>query len=151
MNITSTSGAGNYPLNVWLNRFIDNQPTITSTGTGVLNLCHNNEGNLYEEQLTVQQGDCGQANITYPVNKTNHTNADWIMNITHLRQSSQSTITYYIYYRINNTGTWNSIASNTSLSEIWDYEDIGNTENETNITLLITTVDRDWETVLFIL
>ncbi|MBD3314090.1 hypothetical protein GF345_06620, partial [Candidatus Woesearchaeota archaeon] len=101
-SINITSGALNTKL--WLNNFYYAGITDESTSTS---LCVNNEGNFYEESVTVATGDCGPANITTLVNRTvfdKRFNNSFDINWTN--QSSQYDVTYTLLYT-NSTGVYN--------------------------------------------
>ncbi|MCX6707355.1 MAG: hypothetical protein NT001_04420, partial [Candidatus Woesearchaeota archaeon] len=109
IDITAASQQNN---RFWLNNFY--RGVINDNGANTL-LCVNEEGNFYEEHLTPAAGDCGQTNITNPLNRT--TIDKWFnktINVAFKGQSSLNPITYYYRYT-NISGTYD-VGSTTALN-----------------------------------
>jgi len=80
---------------VYLNNFYSQG--LNTSISNETNYCFNNEGNFYEENLTLTgNNDCGSVNLTYPIGGENITSQ--LANITWARQSSINLINYYLYY-----------------------------------------------------
>ncbi len=91
------------------------------------NYCTNGEGNFYAETINISfigngtgeskgyfGGDCGPPNITAPSSGDTVGTARLITSWT--GQSSQKSITYYIYYSNDSASTWHSLGSTPGLT-----------------------------------
>ncbi|MFC1734208.1 PGF-pre-PGF domain-containing protein, partial [candidate division KSB1 bacterium] len=95
--------------------------------------CKDGEGNFFEENIPSTQGpilDCGPANFTNPLNNTEVENSGDTVTMTWDKQSSLNSITYYLYYTLNNSG-WVYMGSTTSTSYAWDYSAVAPSNNVT--------------------
>ncbi|MBD3314089.1 hypothetical protein GF345_06615 [Candidatus Woesearchaeota archaeon] len=122
-SVYSASGTG---INIWLNNFYSKGVNATDSET---NFCVNGMGNFYGQNIPVSAigngtgesgttigGDCGPANITYPVPGGSYKSS---ITINWTNQSSINNVSYHIYYSADSGTTWNYISSSES-AYLWD-------------------------------
>jgi parallel beta-helix repeat protein len=119
------AGDTSYSSYVWLNNFYSS----LATGSNV-SFCSNGEGNFYEENLDKGYiedvlDDCGVVNITAPNGgETYDKSSTSIIAINWTKQSSQNSISYYLYYSDDSGSSWDYIDSTSALTYDWDISSV---------------------------